>query len=135
MQSVNDVLVGIIFFGIRLYMKEMEHESSKAQSTALVLLNTRNTRAYKSVKEMLDPHTKAPWGNQFTFLHVAIPKLSDINLSNPLEFVWEAKKMINRKRYSLAVPLTGMLLDLLKKFRGHEVRNLSFHFFICLLIN
>ncbi|KAF7822975.1 O-acyltransferase WSD1-like [Senna tora] len=123
--SVNDVLVGLIFLGIRLYMKEMESESSsKAESTALVLLNTRNVRAYKSVNEMVDTKGKTPWGNRFAFLHIPIPKLSDDDrkvISEPLEFVWEAKKMIERTRYSLAVPLTGMLLDVVNKLRGAEV--------------
>ncbi|KAK7290888.1 hypothetical protein RIF29_05654 [Crotalaria pallida] len=118
--SVNDALVGIIFLGIRLYMEAMNHESSNANTTALVLLNTRKIRAYKSVKDMLAKNSEAPWGNRFHFMHIPIPELSDTNKLNPLEFVLEANKIIETKRYSLAVPLTDMILGLVNKIKGPE---------------
>ncbi|XP_019432114.1 PREDICTED: O-acyltransferase WSD1-like [Lupinus angustifolius] len=118
--SVNDALVGMIFLGIRLYMEAMNHESSKANTTALVLLNTRKVRAYKSIKEMLSTNSEAQWGNRICFMQVPIPKLRDTSSSNPLEFVLEANKIIKRKRYSLAVPLTDVLLDLINKIKGPQ---------------
>ena len=102
-------------------MEATNHESNKAQATALVLLNTRKIRAYKSVKEMLDANSEAPWGNRLHFMHIPIPELSDTTSSNPLEFVLEANKIINRLRYSLAVPLTCVLLSLVEKIKGPEV--------------
>ncbi|KAJ1412769.1 O-acyltransferase, WSD1, N-terminal [Sesbania bispinosa] len=126
--SINDVIAGLIFFGIRLYMQEIDWESRKAQSTALVLLNTRNIRVYKSVKEMVDKSNDgAAWGNRFAFLHVPIPELSDAKFENPLEFIWEAHKEINRKKNSLATPLTGMLLDMVKKLSGPEAASRYVH--------
>ncbi|RYR43400.1 hypothetical protein HN51_019568 [Arachis hypogaea] len=122
--SINDVLVGMIFLSIRLYMEAKNEESSKADATGLVLLNTRRIRAYKSVKEMLDTKTNsgALWGNQFQFMHVPIPKLSDhSNSLNPLEFVLSANKIINSLRNSLAIPLNGVLLGLVDKIKGPEV--------------
>ncbi|XP_059452448.1 wax ester synthase/diacylglycerol acyltransferase 4-like [Corylus avellana] len=116
----NDVITGIIFLGTRLCMQEISHESSKAHSTALVLLNTRMIRAYKSVKEMVEPDSEAPWGNRFAFLHVPIPKFKDPKSLDPLEFVWEAHKIIKRKRSSLDVYLTSRLLEIMKKLRGPE---------------
>ncbi|XP_020233929.1 O-acyltransferase WSD1 [Cajanus cajan] len=119
--SINDVLAGVIFFGIRLYMQEINLKSSQTQSTALVLLNTRNIEGYKSVKEMVEKtNSRAAWGNQYAFLHVPIPELSDSKYANPLEFVWEANKEMNKRKNSLATHLTGMLLDTLRKLRGHE---------------
>ena len=100
----------------------MNQESRKASSTALVLLNTRNIKGYKSVKEMVSKNNNgAAWGNQFAFLHVPIPELSGKNIENPIEFIWEAQKEINRKKNSLATPLTGMVLNMVKKLRGPEV--------------
>ncbi|KAJ0110543.1 hypothetical protein Patl1_02265 [Pistacia atlantica] len=97
--TINDVITGIIFLGTRLYMQEMSQDSSKAQSTAVILLNTRVFRSYESVKDMVKPNAKAPWGNRFAFLHVSIPHLTDdAASSNPLEF----------------------LLEILKKFKGPE---------------
>ncbi|KAJ0110990.1 hypothetical protein Patl1_03098 [Pistacia atlantica] len=118
--TLNDVITGTIFLGTRLYMQEMSKESSKAQSTALVLLNTRVLRSYKPVKDMVEPNAKTPWGNHFAFLHVSIPPLTDASSSNPLEFVFRAQQIINDKKSSLAVYLTGQLLEILKKFRGPE---------------
>jgi hypothetical protein len=66
-------------------MQEISHELSKAHSTALVFLNTRMIRAYKSVKEMVEPDSEAPWGNRFAFLHVPIPKFKDPKSLDPLE--------------------------------------------------
>ncbi|CAL5185770.1 unnamed protein product [Lathyrus oleraceus] len=121
--STNDVIAGLIFYGIRLYMAQMNQESSKHKSTALVLLNTRNIGGYKSIKEMVEIKKKTQssvWGNQFAFLHVPIPELSGKNIENPIEFIWEAQKEINRKKNSLATPLTGMVLNMVKKLRGPE---------------
>lgn len=118
------MIAGLIFYGIRLYMAQMNQESSKHKSTALVLLNTRNIGGYKSIKEMVEikKNTQSSvWGNQFAFLHVPFPELSGKNIENPIEFIWEAQKEINRKKNSLATPLTGMVLNIVKKLRGPEV--------------
>ncbi|KAJ0053133.1 hypothetical protein Pint_02277 [Pistacia integerrima] len=69
---------------------------------------------------MVEPNAKTPWGNHFAFLHVSIPPLTDASSSNPLEYVFRAQQIINDKKSSLAVYLTGQLLEILKKFRGPE---------------
>ncbi|XP_016492975.2 wax ester synthase/diacylglycerol acyltransferase 4 [Nicotiana tabacum] len=120
--TINDVICGVLFLGVRLYMEEMKYEEKNANSTALVLLNTRNIAGYKSVKEMLQPSNESKWGNQFAFLHVSVPKLDKgESSSNPLSFVSKAQDVIKRKRNSAAVILTGKLLDTLQKYRGPEV--------------
>ncbi|KAF3444150.1 hypothetical protein FNV43_RR13840 [Rhamnella rubrinervis] len=117
--TINDLICGILFFGTRLYMQEISQQSTNSNCTSLVLLNTRMLMDYVSVKEMMTPDTKMPWGNQFTFLHIPIPKLTD-TFSNPLDFVRYAQKVIKRKRRSLAVYLNGRLLEFVNKFRGKE---------------
>ncbi|KAK7340520.1 hypothetical protein VNO77_21226 [Canavalia gladiata] len=118
--TINDVITGIVFYGTRLYMKDMDSKSEKADSTALVLLNTRNIEGYKSINEMLNTKAKGPWGNKISFLHVPIPKLNQNRISNPLQFIWDSHNIIKRKKQSLAVALTGTLLDIESKFRGQE---------------
>ncbi|KAL5793757.1 hypothetical protein ACOSP7_002351 [Xanthoceras sorbifolium] len=124
--TVNDVVAGIILLGTRLYMKEMRHDSTKTNSTVLVLFNTREFRSYVPVKDMVKSDAKTPWGNYFAFLHVPIPKLTDngnsklSNNYNPLEFVRKARKIINAKKSSLGAYFTGRLLQILKKLRGPE---------------
>lgn len=124
--TINDVIAGIIFLGTRLYMQSADPSNfnklkttSHQHSTALVLLNTRIINGgYKSVKEMTKPQADSPWGNQFGFIHVSIPHLH--SLHKPLDFIFQARKLIQTKRNSLAVNLTGQLLELLRKFRGPE---------------
>ncbi|KNA12680.1 hypothetical protein SOVF_123770 [Spinacia oleracea] len=117
--TINDILAGIIFLGVRSYMQATDTESSSLQSTALVLLNTRNTRSYMSIEEMEKAHTKM-WGNQFAFLHVAMPELVDDKYSNPLDFIYEAQKQITRLRNSPALYLTAQCLEIVRKCRGPE---------------
>ncbi|KAL7128944.1 hypothetical protein ABFS83_13G029100 [Erythranthe nasuta] len=116
--SINDVICGVLFLGIGLYGKSTKDEQS---STALVLLNTRNINGYKSISEMVEPDAESPWGNQFAFLHVSVPKLVFSDQIDPLSFVLDAQKEITRKRNSAAVVLTGKLLETLMKLRGPEV--------------
>ena len=120
-QTVNDVIVGIIFLGTRFYMQEISNKSTKSHSTAMVLLNTRTMSGYKSIEEMLKPNSKAQWGNQFAFLHVPMPELKDHKSRNPLDFVLAASKIIKKKKSSLGVYLTGWALEIVKKLRGPEV--------------
>lgn len=135
MQTINDVITGAIFYGIRLYMQEIDNEAGKANSTGLVMLSTRNIGSYQSVQEMMEADSKSPWGNHISFLHVPIPKLSQTNISNPLEFVWNAQKEIKRKRDSFTVFLIEWVLDMELKFRGYEVSSCmcSGRLSICLL--
>ncbi|KAI8551640.1 hypothetical protein RHMOL_Rhmol06G0201700 [Rhododendron molle] len=132
--TINDVVTGIIFLGTRLYMQSMSssHEDcnqqqGNADATALVVLNTRAIGGYKTIEEMVKPNAEMPWGNHFTFLHVSIPKLShnngaftDESNSSPIKFVRKAHTIIKRKRNSAAVYITGRILEILRKFRGHE---------------
>ncbi|CAB4278311.1 unnamed protein product [Prunus armeniaca] len=57
-------------------------------------------------------------GKPIWLLTCVMPKSTKI--SNPLDFVWEAQKIIKKKRSSAAGYLTSWLLDVLKKFRGPE---------------
>ncbi|KAL5095934.1 hypothetical protein RYX36_000261, partial [Vicia faba] len=78
--TVNDVVTGIVFYGTRLYMQEKDSKSNTSNSTALVLMNTRNIE----------------------------------------EFIHDTHNIINRKKQSLALALTGTLLDIEGKLRGQE---------------
>ncbi|XP_059660919.1 wax ester synthase/diacylglycerol acyltransferase 7-like [Cornus florida] len=119
--TINDVLVGIIFYGTRLYMQATsQDEVSNSHSTALVLLNTRAIGGYKSVDEMVRNNTDKTWGNQFAFLHVPIPTLSNSEQPDPLNFVLATHQLIKRKRNSAVVHLIGRLLETLQKFKGPE---------------
>ncbi|GLT63750.1 hypothetical protein SLA2020_362890 [Shorea laevis] len=76
---------------------------------------------------MLEPDAKGQWGNQFGFLHVSVPELTNSEHANPLEFVWKTQKSIKRKRSSGAVYLTAQLLETLRKLRDPEAVARFFH--------
>lgn len=112
--------------GTRLYMQEVNQDSINSESTAMVVLNTRMVGGdYKSVKEMLNPETKMPWGNRFSFLHIKIPTLNEF--ANPIKFVSHTHQIIKKKKSSYAVYLNALLLEVLKKFGGEEVGKLKIH--------
>ncbi|KAL1560671.1 wax ester synthase/diacylglycerol acyltransferase 3-like [Salvia divinorum] len=125
--TINDVITGIITLGTRMYMQKADEESCKSKTTALVLLNTRAIGGYKSVDEMIKPNSDMPWGNRFAFLQVPLPKLTQSELLNPLDFVKKAHRMIKRQKNSAAVYLTGQLLSFIKMVRGHEATARHIH--------
>ncbi|KAH7669201.1 CoA-dependent acyltransferases protein [Dioscorea alata] len=121
--TVNDILTGVIFYGINLYMEEVSPCKNAIEKTALVLLNTRAIRNYESMEEMKNPNSKAKWGNYFAFIHVPIPKCDRMkknNMINPLDFVSKAKKIIRSKRSSFGIYLSGIFLETIRKIRGPE---------------
>jgi hypothetical protein len=62
-QTINDVVCGMIFYGIRLYMEEMNEKTKRSNSTVVVvMLNTRNIEGYQFLKEMQKPESKGLWG-------------------------------------------------------------------------
>ncbi|CAH1424735.1 unnamed protein product [Lactuca virosa] len=127
--TINDVVCGMIFLGIRLYMEATSEEARNARSTALVVLNTRSISGYTSVDEMLqNQEAKSLWGNQCLFLHIPLPELhQNDNPLNPLKFVQETQNIVKRKRNSFAVYLNGMLLESIRKFRGPEATSRYVH--------
>lgn len=118
MQTVNDVAVGTIFYGIQLYKQRTCQNPSGTRVTSLVLFNTRMLSGYQSLKDMLEKKT---WGNHFTFLHVSIPLSKEAEKADPLAFIYKASKTIKRKKNSFAVILMGRLLQILRSIRGPEV--------------
>ncbi|XP_057793352.1 wax ester synthase/diacylglycerol acyltransferase 4-like [Salvia miltiorrhiza] len=125
--TINDVVTGMIILGTRLYMQKTDEQSCKSNTTALVLLNTRAIRGYKSVDEMIKPNSDTPWGNQFTFLHVPLPKLTQSKLLDPLYFVKKAHRMIKKQKNSAAIYLIGQFLSFITRVKGHEATARHIH--------
>jgi len=120
-QTVNDVITGIIFYGIKLYLQAAGQGTKPAKVTALVLLNTRAIKTYQPPKAMNRPNTKAPWGNHFAFLHVSVSTCSEPENAGPLDSIRRAKKIIKAKRNSLGIYLNAGVLELIRISKGTEV--------------
>lgn len=141
--TVNDVMTGIIFYGLQLYLQfrlstvteqtlqdaskkrfELMNDSvikqmKSSRVTALCLLNTRVLAGIQNMGEMLKPKTQAPWGNHFGFLHVRVPIMAG-KAENPLEFVRMAKRIIDRHKMSLGVFINAGILRCLARLRGPQ---------------
>lgn len=147
--TVNDVITGVIFYGIQRYLqirlsavgeqslqdayeKRFEplkdiviNQMKKARITALCLLNTRVMAGLQSIDEMLNPKSQAPWGNYFGFLHVPVPLTGKVD--DPLEFVRKAKCIIDRHKMSLGVFINAKILRYLAKLKGPQVTSISLY--------
>ncbi|KAI3942726.1 hypothetical protein MKW92_053916 [Papaver armeniacum] len=116
--TVNDIVVGIIFYGIRLYMRKMGQESKDAKRVrAFVVVNTRMLAGYQSVEEMAKANT---YGHRISCFPLRVPTSGNVEKMNPMDFVLKAKKTMRRKKHSLAVFLTGGLLHWMGKIKGAE---------------
>ncbi|XP_052116166.1 wax ester synthase/diacylglycerol acyltransferase 4-like isoform X2 [Arachis duranensis] len=125
--TINDVITGIIFYGIRLYMQDMDYKSGKMKSTAMAIVNTRNVKDYHTVQDMLKTNAKGVWGNHISYMHVSVPTLQDYPISNPLQFVKKAHNSIKRKKNSFATILTEKLLRMEHKLKGSEEVSKNIH--------
>ncbi|KAF6176674.1 hypothetical protein GIB67_034536 [Kingdonia uniflora] len=95
--SVNDVVVGIVFYSIQLYAHAMGERSTNLRRTALVLLNTRMVNGYRSLDDMLE---KDLWGNHFFFIHLSAPSTNYGEKIDPLQYIFKAQKAISKYVHS-----------------------------------
>ncbi|XP_028761646.1 O-acyltransferase WSD1-like [Neltuma alba] len=117
--TVNDVITGIIFYGIRLYMQDIDYESRTKDSTIMTNLSTRDAESYKTTHDMHKSRGKGSLGIQVMFSYLPIPKLKDTLISNPLRSVWEAHRQMNQKKRSL---LAAVLLNKLQQIGAKALR-------------
>ncbi|XP_021765366.1 O-acyltransferase WSD1-like [Chenopodium quinoa] len=97
--TVNDVVVGILFLGTRLYMQEINNGLLKnTRSTVVITLNIRSDKGYARVEEMWKHNAKVPWGNRFSGIEIPITNLEENDIKNPLKFILKAHKIIKKKR-------------------------------------
>ncbi|KAL5731229.1 hypothetical protein ACHQM5_003978 [Ranunculus cassubicifolius] len=115
--TVNDVTTGLIAYALQLYMKRKGQSPGETQSTALIVMNLRMTRGFKTLEDMLKANI---WGNHFGFLTVALPSFSDVDNVDPLEYVSKSKNEMKRRMNSMSNYFTSKFLNLLGALRGPE---------------
>nr|ADE77834.1 unknown [Picea sitchensis] len=140
--TVNDVITGIIFYGMQRYLQirfsaitehglqdayekrfEMPEDAvikqmEKSKLTALCLINMRGLAGLQSIDEMVKPKAQAPWGNHFGFLPVRVPMLG--KLENPIQFVRRTKSKIDRHKISLGTSINGKIMAYLGWLKGPQ---------------
>ncbi|XP_068649106.1 wax ester synthase/diacylglycerol acyltransferase 11-like [Aristolochia californica] len=125
--TVNDVVTGMIFFGIHLYNHRMGYTSKGKRMTLLMALNTRTMRGYQSVKDMIEAKS---WGNYSTLVQILMPSCTDVEKEDPMNFIFEAKKTMSKKKKSLLPFIMSRLLKLLWNLKGPEVVSLYYKEFV-----
>ncbi|XP_059073953.1 wax ester synthase/diacylglycerol acyltransferase 11-like isoform X1 [Cryptomeria japonica] len=101
--TVNDVIMGVVFYGFQLYCRRVLGDPKKMENlrvTVIALMNTRSLQGKKGVDEMAK-------GNSFGLLFLGMPMKK---LKNPLEYVRRAKHMLDKKKMSLAAFLQSKVL-------------------------
>ncbi|XP_021774165.1 O-acyltransferase WSD1-like [Chenopodium quinoa] len=115
--TVNDIVVGIIFFGTQLYIREKDPGQLKEkQSTATIFVNVRSMKGNFSAEEMRKGKL---FGNRITNIEVPFPHLEDDDLFKPLQFIKKAHNVIKRKRNgALGLHLMVSLLEVIRTIGG-----------------
>ncbi|KAL2937594.1 O-acyltransferase WSD1 [Bienertia sinuspersici] len=123
--TVNDIIVGIIFLGTRLYIKEVEQtQEKKRRSTASIFVNIRSGKGNGSLEEMRKAKT---WGNRITNIELPLPIFDDEDVADPLTFIKKAHKIIKKKRFGIYGPfLMAGLLDTIRAFAGFQTAAKTF---------
>lgn len=141
--TVNDVITGIIFYGMQRYLQislsavhgeqslqdafekrlEMPKDAvikqmKKSKLTALCLINMRSIAGLETIEDMLKPKSQVPWGNHFGFLPLRVPTAG--KLDHPLEFVRRAKRDLDRHKISLGVFINAKIMTWLSRFKGPQ---------------
>ncbi|MCL7033463.1 hypothetical protein MKW94_006849 [Papaver nudicaule] len=118
--TVNDITTGWISYGLHLYMKKLgESGDGSSRCTALVVMNMRMYKGFKSIEAMLKANI---WGNHFGLLSVSLPPFvsDDMEKVDPLDYIVQAKEEMLRKANSFGAYFTSKLLGYMGKVTGPE---------------
>ena len=124
LQTVNDVIIGIISYVIHLYMTRMGQTSNVSSNmTLLVMVNMRILKGYNNIDEML--RATDTQGNKSRLLHVTVPSFTNLEKVSPLDFIIKAREAMERKKNSMYIYLIEPVLNTTRRIFGQKVRNFS----------
>ncbi|XP_042491021.1 wax ester synthase/diacylglycerol acyltransferase 5-like [Macadamia integrifolia] len=111
--TVNDVIMGMIYYAIQLYIvRKGQNSSGDTSVTALFVQNMRKFRGDESVEDMVKGKI---WGNQFGLCIMPLPSISGDDIANvdPLNFIIKAKEQTSRNKNSAALYFSSKMLNLM----------------------
>ncbi|KAL9691148.1 hypothetical protein QQ045_011567 [Rhodiola kirilowii] len=133
-QTVNDVLMGMMESALSRYLHRKQVIASDERQTAketnlprriklnaCVFFNIRLLSGVHPVKEMIREGSLTKWGNKIGY--VFYPFMATMR-SNPLEYVYHAKAVMDRKKASLESKFSYFFCKIMMKIVG--VQNMSF---------
>ncbi|WVZ56981.1 hypothetical protein U9M48_007436 [Paspalum notatum var. saurae] len=122
-QTINDVLVGVTSAGLsRYYFRRLgDLDANKGTCIRSVLfVNLRPTPGIQKLAKMMESgkHNDLKWGNRLGYIAMH---------DDPLDYVRNAKKTVDRKKHSLEAVVTHVIAETVTKLFGIEVSTALFH--------
>ncbi|TVU10744.1 hypothetical protein EJB05_44290, partial [Eragrostis curvula] len=127
--TVNDVLLGVLSAALTRYYfrKQGDHFAKKSclRLRLIVPVDMRPTPGIQKLENMMDPHTNndARWGNRIGYMILPFYIASH---EDPLEYVRQAKKSADRKKYSLETIFTKTISEMATNFFGLKIAGFLF---------
>uniref|UniRef100_A0A7N0VK60 Diacylglycerol O-acyltransferase n=1 Tax=Kalanchoe fedtschenkoi TaxID=63787 RepID=A0A7N0VK60_KALFE len=124
--TVNDVLMGMMESALSRYLSRKQvissggggQERDRPESIklkAVVFFNIRLLSGVHPIKEMVEEGSLAKWGNKIGY---ALYPFDAMMRCNPLEYVFRAKAVMDRKKASLESQFTYFFCSILLKIIG-----------------
>ncbi|XXG44339.1 hypothetical protein AAC387_Pa01g4171 [Persea americana] len=118
--TINDVLFGIISYGLAKYLKFRSSRELEGllRITGLALVNTRQLPGLQDPSNMMKKGSKSRWGNQMGYivLPIYLGKVED-----PLKYLRRAKAMLDRKKSSLEARFSYWMGSLVMSLLGPKI--------------
>ncbi|KAF5202096.1 O-acyltransferase wsd1 [Thalictrum thalictroides] len=115
--TLNDLITGVIYYTIHLYMLKKGDISRGKSMNFVVMFNTRMLKGYKNMEEMLKANL---WGNYVALLTVPVSCMNGENNVDPLYFVTKAKKIMDRMKNSFYAYLTNTFIKMFMIIGGQK---------------
>ncbi|CAM8926655.1 unnamed protein product [Rhodiola kirilowii] len=134
--TVNDVLFGVISYGLSRYLDDVHSNSSNAlkngtKLTGVAFANLRQQPGVQELTELVNGKEGKQWGNRFGMLILPMTYHKSGSSSNPLDYVKRAKAMIDWKKNSLEPHLSYCLGHLVMKTFGTKFASLLNYRILC----
>ncbi|RZC86192.1 hypothetical protein C5167_007377 [Papaver somniferum] len=120
--TMNDVIIGLLSYIIHLYavrknknMDQYGEDGLKKDSinggtnTSMTICVTLNMRIFKGFTNIEDMIRADAWGNHTRLLFTPLPTSRNLEEVNPLDFIFKAKDIMDRKKKSMIFYLIDSL--------------------------
>ncbi|XP_060203856.1 wax ester synthase/diacylglycerol acyltransferase 11-like isoform X2 [Lycium barbarum] len=128
--TINDVVMGITQAGLSRYLNRRYGNTNGKGSSKTnnlpknirlrgsIVFNIRPSTGIKALAEMMEKKSKAKWGNKIGYVLTQFP----ISLpENPLDYIRQAKTIIDRKKLSLESRFSFAAAQLIQEIFGSKV--------------
>ncbi|KAM3319819.1 hypothetical protein P3S67_007019 [Capsicum chacoense] len=128
--TINDVVMGMAQAGFSRYLnRRYGNKKGKGSSKTnnlpnnirlrgSIVFNIRPSTGIRALVEMMEKRSKAKWGNEIGYVLTRLPiSLPD----NPLDYIRQAKTIIDRKKLSLESRFSFRAAKLFQEIVGSEV--------------